>query len=157
MSESTTEARTTDEDRAIMASASEVPGWDEDPQALELYSMARMRSYFGDRGSARGLTLGIEQDVYGNFPATAAAVRASLGDWDLFPRLDAVDLPTLILTGDASIFPMEAHEALRDALPSARLVVLPGVGHFPFIEAPEAFARTLGNFLADVTSGRVTA
>ncbi len=148
------EGRTTDEDRAVMASASGAPGWETDPRALEIYSVARMQSYFGNRKAGRALMLGLEHDVYGNYPATATAVRESLGDWDFFGSLDMVAAPTLILTGDRSIFPKEAHERLRDALPSARLVVLPGVGHFPFIEDPGGFARTVNEFLSVATRAR---
>lgn len=144
-------ARITEEQRAVMEAVSSRPGWEADPRALEVFWLARFEAYFGNAEAARGLTLGLERNVYGNFPATAVAVRASLGDWDLFPELHRVTAPALIFTGDRSIFPPEAHERLREALPDGRLVVLPGVGHFPHMEAPEAFARTVSAFLDEVT------
>ena len=145
------EARTGDEARGVMEAISAQENWEISPRALEIYYGARFESYFGDPQVARGLMLGLEQNVFGNFPGTAQAIRASLGDWDIFDSLGVIDAPTLILTGDASIFPPEAHERLRDALPDARLVVLPGVGHFPHMEAPADFAREVGALLAQVT------
>ncbi|MHC4925354.1 MAG: alpha/beta hydrolase, partial [Planctomycetota bacterium] len=147
------DARTSDEARAVMDAVSARSGWDIDPRALEVYYSARYESYFGDPEVSRGLVLGLQMNVFGNFPGTAQAMRESLGDWDIFGDLGAVDAPVLILTGDRSIFPAEAHERLRDALPDGRLVILPGVGHFPHMEAPDAFAREVAAILNEVTAG----
>ena len=58
-------------------------------------------------------------------------------------------IPTLILWGaDDSWVPLSAGESLRDALPAATYVVLPGLGHVPFEEAPEAFTRAMQEWLA---------
>jgi pimeloyl-ACP methyl ester carboxylesterase len=58
-------------------------------------------------------------------------------------------IPTLILWGaDDSWVPLSAGEALRDALPSATYVVLPGLGHVPFEEDPEEFTRAMQEWLA---------
>ena len=58
-------------------------------------------------------------------------------------------IPTLILWGsDDSWVPIAAGEALRAALPSATYVVLPGLGHVPFEEAPAAFTIALQEWLA---------
>lgn len=149
--EARVDARTSDEARSVMESVSSQENWQVSPRALEIYHSARFESYFADPQVAQGLVLGLELNVFGNFPGTAEAMRQSLGDWDIFDDLGVVDAPTLILTGDASIFPPEAHERLRDALPGARLVVLPGVGHFPQMEAPDDFAREVEALLAEVT------
>ncbi len=58
-------------------------------------------------------------------------------------------IPTLILWGaDDSWVPLSAGESLRDALPAARYVVLPGLGHVPFEEDPEAFTQAMQEWLA---------
>lgn len=78
-----------------------------------------------------------------------------------FPR---VTQPTLLVIGDrdrtalgrGSAPPevaakMGRYDALgpktRDAIPNATLVVLPGVGHIPQYEAPDAWLKALGGFL----------
>ncbi len=58
-------------------------------------------------------------------------------------------IPTLILWGaDDGWVPLSAGESLRDALPAARYVVLPGLGHVPFEEDPEAFSQAMQEWLA---------
>lgn len=58
-------------------------------------------------------------------------------------------IPTLILWGsEDSWVPISASESLRDALPAATYVVLPGLGHVPFEEAPVAFTTALQEWLA---------
>ncbi|MFM7782685.1 MAG: alpha/beta fold hydrolase, partial [Candidatus Limnocylindrus sp.] len=48
-------------------------------------------------------------------------------------------IPTMILWGsDDTWVPLDAGQAISDAIPAATLVVLPGLGHVPFEEDPEA-------------------
>ena len=78
--------------------------------------------------------------------ASANALPSSIGE--IVDRPDA-PIPTLILWGaDDSWVPLSAGESLRDALPAARYVVLPGLGHVPFEEDPEAFTRAMQEWLA---------
>ena len=58
-------------------------------------------------------------------------------DWDLFPELRKLDVPTLLLHGEHDFIPVELAERIAAAVPAARLSVLPGCGHFTFLEAPE--------------------
>jgi pimeloyl-ACP methyl ester carboxylesterase len=60
------------------------------------------------------------------------------------------DVPTLIVWGDADpIIPIShAHDA-HAAMPGSRLVVYPGVGHYPHCEEPAAFADELMAFVDD--------
>jgi pimeloyl-ACP methyl ester carboxylesterase len=64
------------------------------------------------------------------------------------PILATIRAPTLLLWGelDRAVPARHAEDYLR-ALPDARAVVLPGVGHVPMEEAPEASARALREFL----------
>jgi pimeloyl-ACP methyl ester carboxylesterase len=67
---------------------------------------------------------------------------------DLAPVLPAVQVPTLILWGDRDQeVPRSAVEIMAAGIPRARLHVFEGAGHFPFLDAPEEFARTLTRFL----------
>ncbi len=64
------------------------------------------------------------------------------------PILATIRAPTLLLWGelDRAVPARHAEDYLR-ALGDARAVVLPGVGHVPMEEAPEASARALREFL----------
>lgn len=69
---------------------------------------------------------------------------------DPVPMLQRVHAPTLLLWGekDAMIPLANAQDYLR-ALPQARLVVLPGVGHVPHEEAVAAGLAAVQSFLAE--------
>ena len=54
---------------------------------------------------------------------------------------------TLILEGAEDPRPRWAVDSLAAALPEARRVVLPGVGHIPWLEAPEPSFAALRGFL----------
>ncbi|HEY3614634.1 MAG TPA: 3-oxoadipate enol-lactonase [Gaiellales bacterium] len=58
--------------------------------------------------------------------------------------LGAITAATLVLAGseDPATPPAQA-EAIRDAIPGARLHVLPGAGHLANLEQPDAFGRLL--------------
>jgi proline iminopeptidase len=73
---------------------------------------------------------------------------ASLGDWDWRPALRSVRARTLVLQGRADIFPLESVRAWIAALPDARLLLLDGVGHFPYLEAPDRFGAAVDAFMA---------
>ncbi|MGL5168763.1 MAG: alpha/beta fold hydrolase [Afipia sp.] len=64
------------------------------------------------------------------------------------PFLGSLTLPVLILTGSSdSVVTPERSEAMMAYLPNARAVTLPGVGHAPYLEAPDAFNQTIRRFL----------
>ena len=69
---------------------------------------------------------------------------------DPVPLLRTLAVPTLLLWGerDAMIPVANAQDYLR-ALPHARLVVLPGVGHVPHEEAPAAALPAVRAFLRE--------
>jgi pimeloyl-ACP methyl ester carboxylesterase len=59
-------------------------------------------------------------------------------------RLAALDVPTLVLWGEADrMMPVENGQALAELQPTARLVVVPGAGHNVHQEDPEAVLEAL--------------
>ncbi|QYN22319.1 alpha/beta fold hydrolase [Amycolatopsis sp. DSM 110486] len=67
---------------------------------------------------------------------------------ELIAACRALPTPTLIVDGDQDIRPRWAVDSLHAALPTATRVTLPGVGHVPWLEAPDAVATALLDFLA---------
>lgn len=67
---------------------------------------------------------------------------------NLLDQLGAIAVPTLIVQGreDAGRTP-EAGRQMRARIPGSRLYVIPGAGHTPMLERPEAFHRILFDFL----------
>lgn len=74
-------------------------------------------------------------------------VLASLGDYDWRAGLAAVKAPALVLHGEADPIPVASAVEWGHALPNALLVTFPNAGHFPYVEAPEAFFGATEQFL----------
>jgi pimeloyl-ACP methyl ester carboxylesterase len=62
--------------------------------------------------------------------------------------LKAIRTPTLVMHGEVdAIVPLATGRALAAAIPGARLVTYPGVGHVPMEQSPDRSARDLRTFL----------
>jgi len=58
--------------------------------------------------------------------------------------------PALVVWGDKdAVIPPDQAEVAVQTIPGAKLVVMPGTGHVPFVEDPETFNRALLAFLAE--------
>lgn len=67
---------------------------------------------------------------------------------DSTPTLAHITVPTLILPGsDDALIPLSEAQAMAQAIPGATLQVIPGAGHLPNLEQPEAFNAALSAFL----------
>ena len=97
--------------------------------------------YFHDPARARDLT---PFRVTGR---TQQEVWSSLGDYDLRPRLPALQgTPALVLHGEADVIPIAAARATADLI-GAEFHPVPACGHVPYVEAYEEFVRVVGRFL----------
>lgn len=77
-----------------------------------------------------------------------AAILASVEGVDLTPRLGDIRCPALIVAGERDLmFPPEQSRALAEAIPGARLEVVPGAPHGMVVENPDVTARLLLDFL----------
>ena len=64
-------------------------------------------------------------------------------------RHEAIRCPTLLVHGtDDGVAPLAAARRLRASIDGARLEILPGVGHWPMLEAPARAAELLREHLA---------
>ena len=83
----------------------------------------------------------------------AARIFSALEGLDLTPVLPDIQSPALILAGEEDrMFPPERSRALAEAIPGARLEILPGASHGMVIERPFAVAAVLREFLAALPS-----
>ena len=84
-------------------------------------------------------------------PAGMRAMATAFARADLRDVLTQIDVPTLLLYGDADErSPRDVAAQLHAAIPRSRLVWLEGVGHQSNMEAPERFNAELRRFLAAV-------
>lgn len=81
----------------------------------------------------------------------ANAQRAMAARPDSRPLLEHLRVPTLVLVGsEDALTPLAESVAMANAIPSARLEVIPNAGHLSNLEKPEAFIRALTGFLRDL-------
>ncbi len=59
-----------------------------------------------------------------------------------------VQAPVLVVHGDADRIPLEGSREWVESFSNARLIRLPGVGHFPFVEMPDRLFPALSTFLS---------
>lgn len=97
-------------------------------------------------------------------PNHVRGTSAAIGDWayqfatscesarsQSAPGFAALRMPLTLLWGELDdITPPVQARAIAAAAPSARLVMLPGVGHIPQIEDPALFNRELATVLAGI-------
>ena len=76
------------------------------------------------------------------------SVWESLGDYDVVEALGAVRCPALVVHGREDPIPLASSAAAARAL-RARLVVLEGCGHVPYVEQPQGLFAAIGEFLAE--------
>jgi pimeloyl-ACP methyl ester carboxylesterase len=101
---------------------------------------------FRDRfaaGSARGHSLTM-QGVQMKRPSV----------FDLGERMERLQVPTLIMTGDEDEPCLEPALFMKRKIPTAGLVVIPKSGHGINLEEPDLFNRAVLDFLTAVDAGR---
>lgn len=89
-------------------------------------------------------------DADNNWSRERIFAASDLGrGWPDAEALAKIAAPTLLLWGeDDELVPVRHGRAAAAAIPGSQLLVLPGVGHIPSIEAPRDFVRILTDFAA---------
>ncbi len=83
----------------------------------------------------------------GSVPTSAAALTGILRT-PLRLHAHRVTTPTLLIWGDRDrVLPLRHGRRLARTLPNARLLVMEGVGHAPFVQEPERFNAAVIEFL----------
>jgi pimeloyl-ACP methyl ester carboxylesterase len=83
-------------------------------------------------------------DVRPDSMSTALLVMAKADQRDLLPR---IAVPTLLIWGELDArSPLSVARQFEDALPDAKLVVIPGAGHVSNLEQPQLFNDAVRDF-----------
>ena len=81
-------------------------------------------------------------------PRVLSTLARSFAETDLRDMLPTINIPTLLLYGDADTrSPLQVAEALHAAIRGSTLVVLRGAGHVSNVEVAEQFNTEVRNFL----------
>jgi pimeloyl-ACP methyl ester carboxylesterase len=109
-----------------------------------------------DRAAIEGL---LRRSITGQSVETVQAALAALGDRpDMTEAMRTLAIPTLLVGGaEDAITPPECLEAAEEAMPNARLLIVPAAGHLPPLEQPEIFNAAVLEFLRGLPADRLHA
>jgi pimeloyl-ACP methyl ester carboxylesterase len=92
-----------------------------------------------------------DRNLRASSPAMFAAMIQQISSTpDRLGELAAVSVPTLVMVGEEDAPFLGASRRMADTIPDARLAVLPGGGHSPQFEAPEAWLAVMTDFLGSL-------
>lgn len=102
-----------------------------------------------------GLVAGLRRVILANPPAGLRGhLLAMATRTDTTASLSRIAVPTLVVVGaEDALTPPDGARAMAARIPGARTVEIPGAGHLSSVEAPGAFDRALGEFLASLDAG----
>lgn len=84
-----------------------------------------------------------------NDPLALAWDLRAIAEIDTHARLGSVGVPTLVVVGaEDQLTPPDRAQLLAEAIPGARLEVVPGAGHFSNLESPDAVNALLAQQFA---------
>jgi proline iminopeptidase len=73
------------------------------------------------------------------------------GDYNLFPRLTHLHIPTLVMHGEFDFIPVKIAAHIAQSIPGAHLVILKDTGHFAYLETPEEVQQEIVNFFRHIS------
>jgi len=80
-----------------------------------------------------------------------AAMRDRPDSTELLPSLEGI--PSLVIVGEADqLTPPDGARAMAEAIPDARLVVIPGAAHLAMMERAKDVTRAIGEFVAGLSA-----
>jgi pimeloyl-ACP methyl ester carboxylesterase len=124
----------------------------------------RLQNFFYDPNKAKEMIARVLSPDLEDIVLKNRAIVAKLSwqprshDPHLHKWLHRIDVPALLIWGDTDrLFPKEHALAYEQAIPGAKLVIIPKCGHVPQIEHPDAFVKALESFIAAQRQQRKTA
>ncbi len=81
-------------------------------------------------------------------PMVGMAMQPALGQYDLRSKLATFREPVVVIQGDEDPIGRETAQRIVDTLPHARLEIIEGCGHWPFLERPKKLNALLTTVLA---------
>jgi pimeloyl-ACP methyl ester carboxylesterase len=112
-----------------------------DIAAKRVYSAPYLEKHPAAVNERRAVLMGID-------PQAFSAACAILMDTDLVPLLPKLMVPTLVLCGELDqATPPPLNKLIAEKVPGARYIELPGCGHCPPLEQPQAFLAAVKNFV----------
>ena len=127
------------------------------PAFAERYAYGPTRVQFENkdpRGHAEFKAMLAEHSATGSANTQAGVQKERPSLYTMVDEMRRIAAPTLIITGDEDWPCLLPGILMKQSIPSSALAVIPNAGHAINIEEPEQFNRLVGDFLAQVESGR---
>jgi proline iminopeptidase len=106
------------------------------------------RASFADPSLSTQLDVHEDQRTSHNMVPVAMLVMGPLGpNFDLWPEVATIRVPTLIVHGAEDLVPLEMPRELAQKIPGAQLAIIESAGHFPYIEKPAETFAAINQFL----------
>jgi proline-specific peptidase len=125
-----------------------------DTKAVEDFIRNVYAPFFNDRRNSDSADYGFTDITAANVLGYEERMVRSLFREDPPTRMAAIRCPTLVMHGELDPIPLAFAQQLAALIPGARLAVIPGSSHFPFVEDAEPFQATIRAFLAAWPSGQ---
>ena len=122
-------------------------------QGIEAIADAVMGRYFHDRFRAENASTvtRFRERLTSTDAAGYVGCCNAVGTVDTTARLGEIKAPTLVIAGELDQgTPLSMSETLVKGIAGAKLEVIKGASHISAIEQPQAFARVVTDFIADL-------
>ena len=112
-------------------------------ELIERYELVWPK-YFADPAVALPLpaNLGVQCSA-----ETNVSIREHLERGTLTEGVPRVRVPTLFVHGEDDVLPLHSSTATAELMPGAVVEIIPGAGHFPWLEKPDEFRAAVERFL----------
>jgi proline iminopeptidase len=118
------------------------------PEAISKLFRIAFRPSFYNKTLVDSITLTFQPD-YAKKSSTLRHMRGLLV-YDIQQELSRIQCPTLILHGADDAIPLLTSRELQKQIGGSQLVVLYNCGHFPYIDAPQEFFKSVRLFMNSV-------
>lgn len=116
------------------------------PRAMDKYFRIVFRGTMYDPADVQKIQLRFPSD-YAKRSGMLRYLGPEAMTFDLYPGLDSLKVPLLIIAGDHDPTPSDVPAHLHRAIEQSQLVIIKDCGHFPFIERRKEFFSAVRSFL----------
>lgn len=104
-----------------------------------------------------GVSIPATQDTWAVLLRRVAGLGGIRPGMYLGEELASIDVPTLVLWGEHDMAPLDEGRRESARIARAQFVAMTGLGHHPFLEAPEETARLIREFMTSAPAGTTAA
>jgi proline iminopeptidase len=120
-------------------------------EVCSAYYTLWFQPFYGNRGTANrskgDFCAGTLESRRNKMASVDKFTMSSLGQWDWRSSLSQVKVPALVIHGTMDPLPLDGAKAWASVMQNDQLLLLDGVGHFPYVEVPDRFFEAVNLFL----------